>query len=82
MKLAIIGILIALALTTMFGGANYPPVPVPVGVSDVRPSALGTKRPEGGIPELRITDSPRLYRIPEKVTDRHGNRYIDFPTNN
>jgi hypothetical protein len=42
---------------------------------------MGNKRMEGGIPEIDVVDSNGLSRYAIKVSDKHGNRNVQFPHN-
>lgn len=81
MKYLFWGFLIALLFTMIMSPGTFAPVRMPVGIGDNRPSAMGTKRMEGGIPEIDVVDSNGLARYAIKVSDKHGNRNVQFPHN-
>lgn len=81
MKYLLLGFVIALicSLNFMPGADQRTKYKMPVGVADVKSTAMGGARTDIGIPEIEISDDRRLWRLGEKITDSPGGKPADFP---
>ncbi|MBN9396521.1 MAG: hypothetical protein J0H83_14830 [Candidatus Melainabacteria bacterium] len=80
----IIAFVVILAVSAGFRGLIYDAgkVPAAIAIGDVGPSELGVwKRRDPFIPEIKMTESARIYRFVTGVSDRHENRDADLPDN-
>jgi hypothetical protein len=75
--------LIALILVTIGSAALvnlHDTGAIPTSVADVKPGYLGLIRVEGGVGEIKVTESARTYHYATQISTKHpGREMADFP---